>query len=233
MMKSRIIKIVVTSFLILCTLCLGSTTKASVYVGNIETESFYTLSDTLYDEETGKVSYQKVSYSKNTYLTTNCTELDASGGSVDVSNDAQYVFLPIRYLTCTDNTTFSMKYVNNGVKRIAVHAEYAAGISKGGVDYKAGYKFVCVNALSNADSWNLSTSKSIDGYDVLSILFGNYAVTIDDFQLVGFRLYFDYALEVDSYREFEIYGYEVHEADTIPSFASDPKPARVSKLTSP
>ena len=227
------IKLLIVAMLLVFVTSVIQFANAEVYVGNIEDECVYTLSDTIYDEETGKLAYQKVSYNKNTYKTTNCTDLDASGGSVDVSNDAQYLFIPAKYIDFTESTLFSMKYRNNGVKKIALHAEYAAGISQGGVDYKAGYKFVCVNALSTAESWNVSNSKSVDGYDVLSVQFGSYANEIYDCHLVGFRLYFDYGLQVDSYREFEIFGYEVHETGIIPTFASDPKPTRVAKITSP
>ena len=197
-----------------------------------EPNNVYTLSETVYDEETGKLAYQKVTYSKNTYTTTLCTQLDASGNSIEVSNDAQYVYIPARYNGLTESTQLSIKYVNSGVERIYLHAEYYAGISQGGVDYNGGCKFVCVNALSGEDAWNVSNSKSVDGYDVATILFGNYAKEIYDFSLIGFRLYFDYGLTVDSERSFEIYGYEVHESSKIPSFTTDPKATRVSKLTS-
>ena len=161
-----------------------------------------------------------------------CSELDASGASVEVSNDAQYIFFPARYLNITEETVVSFKYKNNGVQRIYLHAEYYAGISQGGVDYEGGYKFTCVNALSSLDAWNVTEGKSVDGYDVTTILFGNYAKEIYDFTLIGFRLYFDYGLTVDSERSFEVFGYEVHESGEIPTFTTDPKPARISKITS-
>ena len=203
-----------------------------VYVGNANASSAYTLSDTLYDEETGKIAYQKITYNKNTYTTTMCTELDASGASVEVSKDAQYVFFPARYLNISEDTVVSFKFKNSGVERIYLHAEYYAGISQGGVDYNAGYKFVCVNAIKPEDAWNVSLSKSVDGYDVASILFGNYAKEIYDFTLIGFRLYFDYGLTVSEERSFEVFGYEVHEGSKVPTFTTDPKPTRVSKLSS-
>lgn len=194
-------------------------------------ESAYTISGTVIDEETNELAYQKVTYSTNTYKTMNVEDTDAIGQGVEVSRDAQYVFLPARYNICTDSTNVSIKFKNNGVERIYLHAEYAAGISDGGVDYEAGYTFVCVNALPDK-AWNAKGSKSVDGYDVVSVEFGSYAAKIHDFQLVGFRLYFDYGLEVNSTREFEIFGVDVHEGGTTPSFASDPKPTRVTALTS-
>ena len=206
--------------------------SGEVYAGNATSSSVYTLSDTVYDEETNKVAYQKVTYSKNTYATTTCSQLDAAGDSVEVSNDAQYVFFPARYVNLTESTVVSFKYKNSGVKRIYLHAEYYAGVSQGGVDYSPGYKFVCVNAISSEDAWNVTPSKSVDGYDVTTILFGNYAKTIYDFTLTGFRLYFDYGVNVTEERSFEVFGYEVHEENQIPTFTTDPKPTRISKLTS-
>ena len=229
MMKK--INLLVSMFLMFALVMCLVPVNANVYVGKQETTtSAYQLSETKYDEETGKVSYQKISYSQNPYTTTTPTELDAAGGSVEVSNDAQYIFFPARYLNITDDTVVSFKYKNNGVQKILLHAEYSAGISEGGVDYNAGFKFVCVDMLGTA--WNSTLSKSIDGYDVTTILFGSYAKEIYDFQLVGFRLYFDFGVEVNSARDFEVFGYEVHEEGAMPPFASDPKPTRVSKLTS-
>ena len=217
----------------LCLMVYGLNANANVYVGNVtDNNSVYTLSDTKYDQETGEVTYQKISYNKNTYLTTNVTESDAAGGSVDVSNDAQYVFIPARYdKGFTDSTLFSLKYRNSGVEKLVLHAEYAAGVSQGGVDYKAGYRYVCVDAISTS-SWNVTKSKSTDGYDITSVIFGSYANDIYDFTLVGFRLYFDYGVEVKTSRTFEIFGYDVHEKGTSPEFASDPKSTRISKFTS-
>ena len=193
----------------------------------------YNITDTTYDEDSGKLAYQKISYNKNTFTTTTpSSTLDASGASVDVSDDAQYVFLPARYLEMTDDTRVSIKFRNSGVKKIVVHAAYSAGISSGGVDYEEGYKLVCMNALSSKDAWNVSLGKSVDGYDVTTILFGSYATEIYDVSFTGFRLYFDYGNNVTEERSFEIYGYEVHEGSIIPGFASDPKPTRVSKLKS-
>lgn len=225
------INLLVSMFLMFALVMCLVPVNANVYVGKQETTtSAYQLSETKYDEETGKVSYQKISYSQNPYTTTTPTESDAAGGSVEVSNDAQYIFFPARYLNITDDTVVSFKYKNNGVQKILLHAEYSAGISEGGVDYNAGFKFVCVDMLGTA--WNSTLSKSIDGYDVTTILFGSYAKEIYDFQLVGFRLYFDFGVEVNSARDFEVFGYEVHEEGAMPPFASDPKPTRVSKLTS-
>ena len=113
-----------------------------------------------------------------------------------------------------------------------MHAAYSAGVSEGGVDYQAGYKLVCMNALSDAVSWNVSFGKSVDGYDVFTVQFGGYAEEIFDISFIGFRLYFDYGLTVTETREFEVLGYEIHESDVIPAFASDPKPIRVGKLSS-
>ena len=229
MMKK--INLLVSMFLMFALFVCLVPVNANVYVGKQEgAASVYQLSETQYDEETGKVSYQKISYSKNPYITTTPTESDAAGGSVEVSNDAQYVFFPARYLNINEDTVVSFKFKNNGVERIYLHAEYSAGISEGGVDYNAGIKFVCVDMLGSA--WNSSLSKSIDGYDVTTVIFGNYATEIHDFQLVGFRLYFDFGIEVTSAREFEVFGYEVHQEGAMPPFASDPKPTRVSKLTS-
>ena len=194
--------------------------------------SVYNITDTTYDEDSGKLSYQKISYNQNTYTTTTATKLDANGQSVDVSDDAQYVFLPARYLEMTNDTKVSIKFKNNGVKKILVHAEYAAGISSGGVDYEAGIKLVCMNALSPSAAWNVSLGKSVDGYDVTTILFGSYVKEIYDVSFVGLRLYFDYGNNVTEERQFEIFGYEIHESSVIPTFASDPKPTRVSKLKS-
>ncbi len=226
------IKLLIITFVMILAFNFIQIAKANVCVGNVEGDTVYTLSDTLYDEDSGKLAYQKISYSKNTYTTTTATELDAAGGSVDVSNDAQYVFFPARYLDFTSNTKVSFKYKNSGVEKIVVHAEYSAGISEGGVDYKAGYKLVCMNALSSAASWNVSYSKSVDGYDVFTIQFGLYAKEIFDISFTGFRLYFDYGLNVTDTRKFEVFGYEIHESEVIPSFASDPKPIRVGKLRS-
>ena len=118
-----------------------------ICTGDNVPNSVYTLSDTVYDEETGKVAYQKISYSKNTYQTTMCTELDATGQSIEVSPDAQYVFIPARYLNMTDYTCLSIKFANAGVQKVYLHAEYNAGVSKGGVDYESGIKFVCLDIL--------------------------------------------------------------------------------------
>lgn len=225
------IKILLIALVLFFTCASLTKVDAKVHVGNAENGSVYNLSETIYDEETGKVAYQKISYNKNTYTTTNSTDVDANGNSVDVSNDAQYVFIPARYLNFTGDTLVSFKYKNNGVKSILLHAEYAAGVSQGGVDYKAGYTLICIDAISTG-SWNVSKSKSADGYDVTSIIFGNYVNKIYDVNLVGFRLYFDYGTNVNSYREFEIFGCEVHEPGVTPVFASDPKPTRMGKLTS-
>ena len=225
------IKLFIVAVILFLTCASFAKVEAKVHVGNNDGESVYTLSEAIYDEETGKVAYQKISYSKNTYKTTSSTEIDANGNSVDVSNDAEYVFIPARYLTFTNDTQVSFKYKNNGVKKILLHAEYAAGVSQGGVDYKAGYTLVCINAIDTS-SWNVTKSKSADGYDVASIKFGSYVSKIYDVNLVGFRLYFDYGENVNSYREFEIYGCEVHEPDVTPTFASDPKPTRLGKITS-
>lgn len=220
------IKLLIITFVMILTLTFAQTITVKAL------DSVYTISDTTYDEESGKLSYQKISYSKNTYTTTNCTELDAAGGSVDVSEDAQYVFFPARYLNFTSDTKVSFKFKNNGVQKILVHAQYSAGISSGGVDYKAGYKLVCMNALSEEAAWNVSLSKSVDGYDVFTIVFGGYAKEIYDISFTGFRLYFDFGLNVNETREFEVFGYEIHESKVIPTFASDPKPTRVGKLRS-
>ena len=226
------IKLLIITFVMILTFAFLQTADAKVSVGNVETNSVYTLSDTLYDEETGKLSYQKITYSQNTYTTMNSTEIDAAGGSVDVSNDAQYVFFPARYLDFTSSTKVSFKFKNNGVQKIVMHAAYSAGVSEGGVDYQAGYKLVCMNALSDAVSWNVSFGKSVDGCDVFTVQFGGYAEEIFDISFIGFRLYFDYGLTVTETREFEVLGYEIHESDVIPAFASDPKPIRVGKLRS-
>ena len=194
--------------------------------------SVYTISDTTYDEESGKLSYQKITYNKNTYETLNTTTSDAAGESTGVSDDAEYVFFPARYLDFTDSTKVSFKYKNNGVKKIVVHAEYSAGISSGGVDYKAGYKIICMDALDADTSWNVTEGKSADGYDVFTISFGSYALEIHDISFVGFRLYFDYGETVTNERSFEVYGYEIHEKSIVPTFASDPKSMRISKLQS-
>ncbi len=182
-----------------------------------------------YDEETGELTYVKVEYSKNTYLTTNSTATDATGAPVDVSDDANYVFIPCDYYTPTEDTTVSIKFKNNGVSFLPMHVEYGAGISSGGVDYVAGFKYVCVDALSTS-TWNVTHSKSVDGYNVTSVLFGSYAKEIYDVNIKGFRLYFDYSKEVNSTRSFEIFGLTVHEADQTPSFASDPKSCRLSSF---
>ena len=83
--------------------------------------SVYTLSDTTYDEESGKLSYQKISYSQKTYQTLNTTTTDANGESTGVSDDAQYVYFPARYLDFSGNTRVSFKYKNNGVEKIVMH----------------------------------------------------------------------------------------------------------------
>ena len=197
-----------------------------------EENSVYTISDTTYDEESGKLSYQKITYNKNTYSTMNTTSLDAAGQSTGVSDDAEYVFFPARYLDYTWETKISFKYRNNGVKKIVVHAEYAAGVSKGGVDYEAGYKIICMDALDDNTSWNVSYGKAADGEEVFTIIFGSYANEIYDINLTGFRLYFDYGVNVTEERSFEVLGYEIHESSVVPTFASDPKPIRVSKLRS-
>ena len=88
------IKLLIITLVMVLTCTFLQTADASVYVGNVETNSVYTLSDTVYDEDTGKLAHQKITYSQDTYTTMNCTETDAAGGSVDVSNDAQYVFSP-------------------------------------------------------------------------------------------------------------------------------------------
>lgn len=203
----------------------------NIYVGNA-TSDVITLSKTEFDRETDEMVYQKISYETNTYKSNVVTDVDATGAGVDVSSDAQYVFFPARYSKMTESTKVSFKYKNSGVEKIVVHMEYAAGISQGGVDYKSGYKLICVDALDPEASWNVSYSKSADGYDVFSIIFGSYAGEIYDSLLTGFRLYFDYGKTVKELREFEVFGYTVHESAEVPTFASDPKPTRVSKLTS-
>lgn len=230
------IKFLLIALLLLLTCVVANDISAasSVHVGNVgDGECVYTLSDAQYDEETGELTYQKITYSKNTYLSIGSAGLDAGGSSVDVSADAQYVFIPATYTNVTSNTVVSFKYKNSGVERIYLHAEYGPGISEGGVDYEAGYTLCCVDALGlDSNAWNVDQSKSVDGYDVVTITFGNYATKINDVLLRGFRLYLDYTEEVDSERSFEIYGCTVHEPSSIPVFASDPKTARVSKLTS-
>ena len=223
------IKLLIITFVMVLSFSLMSLVSVKAAEGG---NSVYNITDTTYDEDSGKLSYQKISYNKNTYETTSVTKLDAAGQSVDVSDDAQYVFLPARYLEMTNDTKVSIKFKNSGVKKIVVHAEYSAGISSGGVDYEAGFTIVCMNALSSSEAWNVSLGKSVDGYDVTTILFGSYVKAIHDVSFVGFRLYFDYGKNVTEERQFEIFGYEVHESSVIPSFASDPKPTRVSKLKS-
>lgn len=223
-------KIKIVSFLLtLIVLVVSLNSVSALSVGNADGDSVYTLSEAKYDIETEKLAYQKISYSKNTYKTTTVTDVDATGAPVDVSSDAQYIFLPYEHLNHTENTTLSIKYKNYGVSSIAVHIEYGPGISQGGVDYDAGYRYVCVNAF---DAWNVTKSKSVDGYDVVSILYGSYATDIYDINLRGFRLYFDYGYEVNQLKEFEIFGYEVHEDNITPSFASDPKDTRITKFSS-
>lgn len=195
-------------------------------------QSVYTITGDSYDEDSGLLTYRKVTYSENTYKTMNVTTLDAVGAPVDVSDDAEYVLLPVKYSGgFTDYTCVSIKYKNNGVKKLVMHVDYGAGISSAGVDYSAGFKYVCVDAL-NSSTWNVGFSKSIDGYDVLTVQFGGYAGEIYDLLLNGFRLYFDYGVQVNSERSFEIFGCTVHELGTNPSFASDPKGCRVSKIKS-
>lgn len=234
-MKKIKILIALTIFsIVFINLLPANAASNDIHVGTNVQNSVYTLSETVIDEETNKVAYQKISYSKNTYQTMLCTKLDAAGSSIEVSDDAQYVFLPARYLKLTDNTSLSIKYKNTGVEKIYLHAEYNAGISKGGVDYNGGITFVCVNVLSTDtnEAWNVTQSKSVDGYDVATILFGNYTKAINDFLLTGFRLYFDYGNAVSEERSFEIYGYEVHEQGQVVNFTSDPRPTRYAKLTS-
>lgn len=206
-------------FITLSTLTVSvASAKSYVHTGN--TESAYTLSEATYDEDTGKLKYQKISYSTN----------PTTGSGSDVKDSDDYVFIPAKYVHCSGNTVVSFKYKNNGVKKIVLHAEYAAGLTEGGSEYEAGSELVCVDMLSN--SWNVTNSKSVDGYDVVTVLFGNYTTGQYDFLLEGFRLYFDYGVTVNSYREFEIFGCEVHEKADNPSFITDPQPTRLSKLTS-
>ena len=234
MKKIKILIALVILSLVFINLLPANAASNKISVGDNVKNSVYTLSETEYDEETNKVSYQKISYSKQTYQTMTCTSLDAAGQSVAVSDDAQYVFIPARYLNLTDNTVLSIKYKNNGVKNIYLHAEYNAGISKGGVDYEKGYTIVCLNALATDpnEAWNATQSKSVDGYDVATVIFGNYTKVINDFLLTGFRLYFDYGVGVNNEKTFEIFGYEVHEQDSTPTFTTDPRPTRFSKLSS-
>ena len=203
-----------------------------VKVDASQSGSVYQITDTTYDEETGKLAYQKVSYHENTFETLNTTTLDAAGNSMGVSDDAEYVFYPAEYLDFTSDTKVSFKYRNNGVKKIVVLAEYAAGVTSGGVDYNEGAFIICMNALNKDESWNLSFGKAIDGESIFTIIFGSYAQTIYDVTFTGFRLYFDYGVNVTEERSFEVLGYEIHESSAVPTFTTDPKSTRVGKLKS-
>ena len=234
MKKIKLLIVLAIFTIVFINLLPSNAASNEIYASTNAQNSVYTLSETGIDEETNKVAYQKISYSKNTYQTTTCSRLDAGGSSVEVSEDAQYVFFPARYLNLTDNTVVSFKYKNNGVQKIYLHAEYNAGITKGGVDYESGFTFVCLNVLTNDtnEAWNVTQSKSVDGCDVATVIFGNYTKAINDFMLTGFRMYFDYGLSVEEERSIEFLGYEVHESGVTPNFASDPRPTRYGKLTS-
>lgn len=200
-------------------LCISSFAFTLSVIPAFALEKAITISGESYDEETGLLTYVKASYSSNT----------SDGVSFD---SAEYLYIPCAYEgSYTDSTSVSIKYVNSGVEFMPMYIEYGPGINAGGVDYPAGTEYICVNGLSSADSWNATFSKSVDGYNVLTVRFGNYASGVHDIVLRGFRLYLDYGKEVSSARSFEVLGCTVHEAGTTPSFASDPKGCRLSKLT--
>ena len=175
-------------------------------------ESVYTVSGDSYDSETGELTYRKVTYSSST--------------------NGEYVAFPCMFEgKYTDETCVSIKYKNNGVTSIPVYMQYGPGINEGGVDYSAGEEIVCMDMFDDVASWNVSYSKSVDGYDVATIIFGSYTSNYHDMILTGFRFYFDDGKEVSSQKSFEVYGLTVHERGAVPSFASDPKPCRIGKVT--
>ena len=174
--------------------------------------SVYTVEGDTFDSETGELSYRKVSYSTDT--------------------NGEYVSYPCKYEgKYLDDTCVSIKYKNSGVTYLPVYMEFGAGINEGGVDYAPGEEIVCMDMFDNVASWNVSYSKSVDGYDVATISFGSYTSLYHDMILTGFRLYFDNGKSVNSARIFEVYGLTVHEKNATPSFASDPKPCRIGKIT--
>lgn len=178
----------------------------------LASESVYTVSGDSYDSETAELTYRKVVYSSNT--------------------NGEYVAFPCKYEgKYTDETCVSIKYKNNGVTSIPVYMQYGPGINEGGVDYSAGEEIVCMDMFDDVASWNVSYSKSVDGYDVATIIFGSYTSNYHDMALTGFRLYFDDGKEVNAEKSFEVYGLTVHERGAVPSFASDPKPCRIGKVT--
>ncbi len=186
--------------------------------GNVQTlvkanESVYTVTGDTYDEDTGELSYRKISYSTST------------GG--------QFVSYPCKYEgKYKDDTCVSIKYKNGGVTFLPVYMEYGAGITADGSDYSSGEEIVCMDMFDNKASWNVSYSKSVDGYDVVTIIFGSYTSNYHDMALTGFRLYFDDGKTVDTTKTFEVYGLTVHERGATPSFTSDPKGCRLSKIKS-
>ena len=207
-------------FLALSTLTV-SIVSAKSLVETGKTESAYTLSEALYDEETGKLKYLKISYST--------APVASSNGEPKEGDD--YVFIPAKYFNFTNDTQVSIKYKNNGVKKIVMNAEYAPGVTESGSEYAGGSELICVDALGTA--WNSKVSKTADGYDMLTVSFGNYTTGQYDFLLEGFRLYFDLGSSVNSLREFEIYGCEVHEKGDTPKFVTDPDTTtRFTKLIS-
>ena len=214
-MKNRKLAFAILSLIFcVCSLCFA----LNIPLKALASEKVISVTGDTYDEE-GLLTYRKVSYSQNTFTST--------------IEDAEYVFLDYKYEgAITDYTSLSIKYKNNGVESLPMYLEYGPGINAGGVDYGAGAEYICVDALDSS-TWNVTFSKSIDGYDVLTIRFGNYALTVHDIALRGFRLYFDFDKKVTQTRSFEIYGYAIHESGVNPTFASDPKGCRLSKITSP
>ena len=206
-MKNRNILVFALSFL----LCLSSVAFVNSTFAFADSNVF-TVSEDSYDQETGALSYRKISYS---------TSPNGAHVSYPCSYEGKY----------TDDTCVSIKYKNNGVTSIPVYMEYGAGINAGGSDYAPGEEIVCMDMLDSNASWNVSYSKSVDGYDVATIEFGSYTSNYHDMILTGFRLRFDEGKSVNSERSFEVYGLTVHDKTAVPSFASDPKPCRVGKVT--
>ena len=204
-MKNKNLLILALSFLL--------TLSSVAFVNStfVSADGVYTISAESYDQETGGLSYRKISYS--------------------TSPNGAYVSYPCAYEgKYTDDTCVSIKYKNNGVTSIPVYMEYGPGINAGGSDYSAGEEIICMDMLDSS-SWNVSYSKSVDGYDVATIIFGNYTSNYYDMILTGFRLRFDEGKSVNSERSFEVYGLTVHDESAVPSFASDPKSCRIGKVS--
>lgn len=206
-MKSRKTLIVALTF-ILCLSFFGMLNIGFVFAS----ESVYTVTGDSYDSETGELTYRKVSY--------------------NTATNGEYLSFPCKYEgKYTDTTCVSIKYKNTGVSYLPVYMEYGPGISESGADYSAGEEIVCMDMFDDVASWNVSYSKSVDGYDVATIIFGSYTSNYHDMILTGFRFYFDDGKDISSLKSFEVYGLTVHERGAVPSFASDPKPCRIGKIT--